>query len=423
MFRLALLLVLLVSYAACSGTDTTVPPVVRVSAIKVASGSGQTANVSHTLDAPLTIQAVNSNGNPAVNVEIEWAVTGGDGHLSETSTRTDLEGKSSVSWTLGKWGPQSATASAPMVSGPPVQFTATATAPVTLRFDGHAWSIADQDPGWGVDLSSVWVGSESYAVAVGSCIGEAFARTYNGNSWDGSFERCSYQSGHPAFYTNVTGDPAGDVFFVLQFLDLSFWTVAISRYSGQHADPIYWDSHRCCGGGLRAVFSRSANDVIAVGDSGEVEHYDGTSWTREWTPVNARLNAVWGSPDTVFAVGDNATILTSYGSGWNSQYVGAGYSIYSVWGTSPRDVFAVGAGGIILHYDGNWWTRQETGTTQTLRGVWGSAPNSVFAVGDSSTILHYDGSKWSRQPANASIDLHAIWGSSPTNVFAVGRPR
>src|SRR5689334_17222354 len=137
MLRLALPVLLLFSSIACSGADTTVPTIVHPSSVTMVSGNGQQANVLHTLAAPLTIMAINTDGSPAVNVAIDWAVTGGGGTLSETSTRTALDGKSSVWWTLGKWGTQSVTASATVVTGQTIQFTATATAPIAIHFDGH----------------------------------------------------------------------------------------------------------------------------------------------------------------------------------------------------------------------------------------------------------------------------------------------
>jgi len=423
MLRLALPVFLLVSIVACSGADTTVP-IVHASSITMVGGNGQQANVLHTLAAPLTIMAINTDGSPAVNVGIDWAVTAGGGNLSETSTRTALDGKSSVWWTLGKWGTQSVTASATVVAGQTIQFTATATAPIAIHFDGHAWSISDQDSsGAGMNLASVWVASPSYAVAVGGCTIDPVVRKYNGSSWrrppgDGCG---SYL--FPGQYTNVSGNAAGDVFHVLQFLDLDSWAVWIFRETGgPDPDLIYVRNSACCAG-LRAVFPRSANDVIAVGDSGEVEHYNGTTWNREPTGITKNLYAVWGTDTEAFAVGEDGTTLHFDGYSWNRQPPVTQQSLYSVWGTSPSNVFAVGEGGAILHFNGSGWFPESSGTKQTLRGVWGSAANAVFAVGDSSTILQYTGSTWSPQSANASIDLHGVWGSSASNVFAVGRSR
>lgn len=407
--------------AGCSGTDNTAPEIVHASNIRLVSGNGQTANVLHTLLAPLTVDAVNTDGSPAVNVAIEWMVSSGDGHLSETSTRTNNDGKSSVWWTVGKWGQQSATATASSIAGnPSVQFTASATAPIAIRFDGQAWRIALEDTsGDDMSLGSVWVGSSSRVIAAGECNTNAFIFAYDGNLWKGSGHCVS--RGTPSFYTNVSGNPDGDIFYVLQALGLSFWEDWITRETALDYSVIYYNAHPGCCYGLNATFSRSTNDVVAVGDSGEVQHYDGTTWHREATGTKASLHAVWGTDAGVFAVGDDGTIIYSDGNSWQQQPSQTTQSLYAVWGTTATDVFAVGAGGTILHYDGTEWTPQVSGSARTLRGVWGSAADVVFAVGDSSTILRYNGSTWAVQSANASIDLRAVWGSSASNVYAVGR--
>ena len=270
-----------------------------------------------------------------------------------------------------------------------------------------------------MDLASVWVGSSSRAVAVGQCNGTFLSLAYDGSHWSAPSSLCESARG-PSWYTNVTGNSDGDVFYVLQDLGLSDWEVWITRVTGPTTSVIYVASHRCCFG-LRATFSRSANDVIAVGDSGEVERYDGSSWHREVSGTKANLTAVWGTDARVFAVGNDGTIDYFDGSTWQLQPSPTTQSLYAVWGTTAGDVFAVGAGGTILHYDGAVWTTQVSGSTRNLRGVWGSAGNAVFAVGDSSTILRYTGSSWSAQSTNASIDLRGIWGSSASNVYAVGR--
>src|SRR5437660_703577 len=59
------------------------------------------------------------------------------------------------------------------------------------------------------------------------------------------------------------------------------------------------------GAGIAAVWSGSATSVFAVGDGGEIVHYDGSSWTSQPRPTPAQLSGVWGSTGSdVFAVGD-----------------------------------------------------------------------------------------------------------------------
>src|SRR5437899_4462576 len=113
----------------------------------------------------------------------------------------------------------------------------------------------------------------------------------------------------------------------------------VLRWSRQLGAGTYW-----------AVWGATGSDVFAVGDDGNIWHYDGTSWT--------------------------------------AQPSGTTQVLYGVWGSGRKDVFAVGAGGTILHYDGTSWTVQPSGTPQVLYGVWGSGGTDVFAVGSGGTIFH-----------------------------------
>jgi hypothetical protein len=85
-----------VALAACSDTF---PGARAPRTIVVVSGSNQSGNVSAPLDSPLVVRVVDGVGAPVRNVELTWAASGG-GSLSQTTTTTDLDGRSAVTWTL-----------------------------------------------------------------------------------------------------------------------------------------------------------------------------------------------------------------------------------------------------------------------------------------------------------------------------------
>ena len=62
------------------------------------------------------------------------------------------------------------------------------------------------------------------------------------------------------------------------------------------------------GGGVTlagyGVWGSSSTNVYAVGHSGRIFHYDGTSWSRMVSGTSETLNGVWGNSGTdVYAVG------------------------------------------------------------------------------------------------------------------------
>ena len=188
---------------------------------------------------------------------------------------------------------------------------------------------------------------------------------------------------------------------------------------------------------LEDVWGTSGNDVFAVGWNGVIRHWDGAAWgAMSGGATDIDLYGVWGSShNDVFAVGGPAYrgggisaassgIILHYNGNaagtWSPMDTGIIDDLYDVWGTSPCDVFAVGAAGAILHYDGLAWSPMTSGTGNWLNGVWGTAHNDVFAVGYGGTILHYNGTAWSLMTSGTANELFGVWGSSHSDVFAVG---
>ncbi len=91
-------------------------------------GNDQRAPAQSRLSAPLSVKAVDANGNGVGGVAVAWAVTAGGGSVSAPTTSTREDGTAEVTWTLGPTlGAQTATATAAGLEGSPVTFTATAT--------------------------------------------------------------------------------------------------------------------------------------------------------------------------------------------------------------------------------------------------------------------------------------------------------
>jgi hypothetical protein len=118
-------------------------------------------------------------------------------------------------------------------------------------------------------------------------------------------------------------------------------------------------------------------------------------------PLDVNLNAIWGfATDNLWAVGDGGQILHWDGSRWNLQPSGVTRNLMSIWGPSATDIYAVGDQGTILHFDGTAWSPipPPGGMTPNLNVVRGSSASDVWAVGGASTIFRYNGTTWTLQP-------------------------
>ena len=98
---------------------------------------------------------------------------------------------------------------------------------------------------------------------------------------------------------------------------------------------------------------------------------------------------IWGSSgDHIFAVGYSGKISHYDGSTWSDMEIPTTRPIFSISGTSGGDAFAVGDFGMIFRYGGGRWQSMESRCEDSLYGVH-AVGRHVFAVGWDAAILHY----------------------------------
>jgi hypothetical protein len=173
---------------------------------------------------------------------------------------------------------------------------------------------------------------------------------------------------------------------------------------------------------LRGVWGSAANNVFAVGDSGVVLRYNGTSWSRMTTGTTAQLNRVWGSSSTnLYAATSTGRLLRYNGTAWSFVAgVQAPGALWSVWGTSSSNVYAVGDGGFVFRYNGTSWQRIRLGRRDVLYSVWGTGTSNVYVGGGAGMLYRYDGTSWIPEKAlNGQGHIQGFWGTSTgTDLFA-----
>lgn len=104
-----------VAAAGCGGKDGTAPR--TPSALAPISGSHQTGTVGQPLAQPLIVAVTDKSGGGVAGVTVSWAIKAGGGALSGTSTPTDAQGQTQVSWTLGTSPGSEADSATASVSG------------------------------------------------------------------------------------------------------------------------------------------------------------------------------------------------------------------------------------------------------------------------------------------------------------------
>jgi len=190
----------------------------------------------------------------------------------------------------------------------------------------------------------------------------------------------------------------------------------------------------------------------AVGQTGTVLRFDGSTWTAEETPITEDLNAVFGLSGTeVWTVGNSGAIYAYDGSDWTrAEGIDPNYSFYdlaldptgTLWvcGSEflsggivmrlmpagdwelfasrptglrkmdiPRagEIWAVGGGDMVHHYARNSWQSLTTGTGDTLFAVQAAVDGTVWVTGSRFSdgrqhIFRYTGADWEK--------THEDWG-------------
>jgi hypothetical protein len=171
---------------------------------------------------------------------------------------------------------------------------------------------------------------------------------------------------------------------------------------------------------LTGVHGLPGGNVFIVGgntatfDQGVALRCSGTTCNATTLPgATPWLVSVWAAAeDDAFAVGMSGTILRWNGTSWApmSSPATVDEHVMGVWGASASAVWASTSIGRIFFFDGTSWTVQPSGATGTLRALWGRSATDVFAVGTSGKVLHFDGVGWA--PVRSPVDGSnmAIWG-------------
>lgn len=175
------------------------------------------------------------------------------------------------------------------------------------------------------------------------------------------------------------------------------------------------------GNTLIAIWGSDAQNVWAVGSSGAILKWNGTTWVLQASGTTQNLRGVWGlSASSVWAVGEKGTILRWDGSTWIIQNSGTLQDLRGIWGVNENNIWISGSNGTILKWNGISWAAQQTNTTEYLHGIWGTTSSNIWAVGGNGTIVRFNGGSWLRQTTGTTETFGGVWGHDDRNLWAVG---
>ena len=289
---------------------------------------------------------------------------------------------------------------------------------ILLHFDGTEWTEVEV-PGGLPMMHAIW-GTSSNDVYVGG--------RFRWIHWDGST------------WSNLELPEPMEIFGMWGSDTNNVWTAGFAGALGSAGRVAHWDGQSVSITHLgdaswtcERIWGSQPNDIwVTVGSPGTVAYlyrWDGATWNL----VDAGsgigfLEGISGTAfDDIWAVGLSGLMLHWTGSSWRSYRENpAGLEdAFGVRGNSADDVWAAGTSGTLAHWDGSQWLPVESGTNHTIEALSGNGSDHVWAVGafdaQGMLVLHWDGNGWSRSPTPAgNNNLHGVWSLSEDDAWAVG---
>lgn len=259
-----------------------------------------------------------------------------------------------------------------------------------LRWNGTSWTLAASPAACSTQnlmgVSAVYA-QEAWAVGVntksnGGC-GAGGSRRYTVLKWDGA----SWTELSPSTTPSLPADSSSNLnLAAVHVIDttqsgagtLGFAVGAsgtILRYDGSSWTKMTSPTSN----NLTGVYVVSATEAWAVGASGTILKWNGSTWSAVSSPTSTQLNSITmldtnlsGTADKGWAVGNSGVAVTYNGSSWSSLNTGSSANLLGVgmfFTPSGQDVWAVGANGTIMHYNGTAWSSVSSGLTQQLNSI------------------------------------------------------
>jgi hypothetical protein len=171
------------------------------------------------------------------------------------------------------------------------------------------------------------------------------------------------------------------------------------------------------------VWGTTADNVYAVGSSGQLMHFSGT-WAAEATGTTSLLTSIWGSgaSDVHVSVNANVILQSSGTPTWQRETFDQGVTFKDVWGIETEHVYAVARGALFHRANGGSWESESIAAASTV-AIWGSSATDLYVVADTAlgdNIFHSSGDGSWQPQANTGGYLYDVWGTGSTRIYAAG---
>jgi hypothetical protein len=266
-------------------------------------------------------------------------------------------------------------------------------------------------------LNDVAIINDTLAYAVGELYlrdstGQIDPEAYNMAKWNGvswqliriQFYTICGQSGrtpYPAISVIAFG--ANDVWIAMRGDQVARWNG--SAQTSMMCLPVSFTINR--------MWGENANSMFAVGATGNIMHYNGSTWHRVESGTTLAMRDIWGATNARTGEREILALASTYtpelqgsmvfritgNSATSISTTGMSPDMFSIWFVPGRRYYAVGAG---IHQkrmlSDSAWSAYAPGvvTRYFSGGVRGQDVNDVFVVGSFGEVVHFNGQSWFR---------------------------
>jgi len=255
-----------------------------------------------------------------------------------------------------------------------------------------------------IDENNIWAVGEIY---LRDSLGNCDPKAYNAVHWDGTkweLKRIPIYlgSGFP-FYPVIKS--------IFAFSENNIWFEAGIHWDGisfkQVPFNIQWN------GNVNKLWGSSSSDLYAVGNNGNIAHWDGVRWRKIESGTTVDLLDVWGSPDgsIVWACGENSkTVLIKIQNKLAQVVFEAAFpmprvknrfydGLLSLWTNNTNFIYVLTPFNLYRCSNDTRGEGKELYPREDyFRGgylrVRGTNTNDIFTCGNKTAVWHYNGFSW-----------------------------
>lgn len=235
-----------------------------------------------------------------------------------------------------------------------------------------------------IDENNIWAVGEIY---MRDSLGNCDPNAYNAVHWDGQkweLKRVYYKGGFWPIRT------------IFAFNANDIWFSGYMRYfNGQIIELEIPDI--LIGWGINKLWGSSSSDLYAVGNNGNIAHWDGVKWRKIESGTNANIVDISGIQNSEgkhnkYCAADNLLIKIDGDNYLTSLPVEHRMFLNSVWVASNRLIYTAGNG--IVLYKNESWLEIETPNINTIYSIKGQSYNDIVGLSANHAIFHFNGYSW-----------------------------